>query len=128
MVVAESKRVLMTGSSLESVGTGTTVLGAEKMRSTKKPRRTSSCLFAHACSPRILAKLAYCQAQPEFSRIVGAVAHRRRRRFVIYCTSASCRPQDQRACLKIGKQAQLLHTVEDVLPTLHGTVSRHVGR
>src|SRR3954451_6542712 len=39
MVVAESKRVLMTGSSLESVGTGTTVLRAEKMRSTKKPRR-----------------------------------------------------------------------------------------
>src|SRR3954464_15761165 len=39
MVVAESKRVLMTGSSLESVGTGTTVLRAEKMRSTKQPRR-----------------------------------------------------------------------------------------
>src|SRR5215207_4721555 len=38
MAVAESKRVLMTGSSLEGVGTGTTVLRAEKMHVEQKGR------------------------------------------------------------------------------------------
>src|SRR5215207_8220108 len=38
MAVAESKSVLMTGSSLEGVGTGTTVLRAEKMHVEQKGR------------------------------------------------------------------------------------------
>src|SRR3954471_21737691 len=51
MVVAESKRVLMTGSSLESVGTGTTVLRAEKMCSTKKVPSQKAGLSASCGGP-----------------------------------------------------------------------------